>query len=63
MPFDDKKPKKMIFNQLKHRIYFPEKHQPSIEAQKLIRHMLHPKRQNRATINDIINNEWLKNCR
>lgn len=62
MPFDDKKPKEMIDNQLKHHLDFSKK-KPSIKAQNLIKHMLHPKQQYRATIKEIISSQWLKNCR
>lgn len=62
MPYNDRKPKEMIEDQIRHRIRFPE-NLVSSDARDLIRHMVHPRRELRATTADILASRWLQGCR
>jgi serine/threonine protein kinase len=62
MPYDDRKPVEMFAKQMRHSIPFPT-NVISPDAQKLIRSMVHPDRRLRATIDEIISSDWLKDCR
>ncbi|KAI1719018.1 protein kinase domain-containing protein [Ditylenchus destructor] len=61
MMFDERHPEKMIERQERHAISFPTSVPES--ARSLIRHMVHPKRECRATISDVLNHNWLRGTR
>ncbi|KAI1718694.1 protein kinase domain-containing protein [Ditylenchus destructor] len=61
MMFDERQPEKMMDRQERHVISFPTSVPES--AQSLIRHMVHPKRESRATISDVLNHNWLRGTR
>jgi len=62
MPFDDRKPTKMMNSLIRHDIRFPDG-SVSADAQELIRSMVHPRIELRATSQEILDSHWLSNTR
>ncbi|VDN19114.1 unnamed protein product [Gongylonema pulchrum] len=61
MPYDDRKPKKMLLKQLQHRLTFPEKVPLSEEVKLLIFDILHPVPEKRKPYPEILKSSWLVN--
>ncbi|VDM48988.1 unnamed protein product [Toxocara canis] len=61
MPYNYDKPRKMLNQQLKHKISFPKLIFLSNDVKGLIFHMLHPCPAERLTYQEIVQSKWLVN--
>lgn len=62
MPYNEKDMRQMLRDQTSHKIVFGKNWTPSEQAVALIKKMMHPRRELRATTLQIIESSWLKNC-
>lgn len=60
MPFDDSNIRKLVRCQLERKIHFSRYKPLSTECKQLVLSLLEPDIKNRATIDQIKNNEWIK---